>query len=67
MLTSYILDLKDLLNMYSCEEQRFISGSNEKKKKKSKKLLKVFEYDESIICVYGRHAKFIFHVIFRLP
>ena len=33
MLTSYILDLKDLLNMYSCEEQHFISGSNEKKKK----------------------------------
>ena len=42
MLTSYILDLKDLLNMYSCEEQRFISGSNEKKKKKRETLLKSF-------------------------
>ena len=42
MLTSYILDLKDLLNMYSCEEQRFISGSNEKKKKKSQTPFKAY-------------------------
>ena len=34
MLTSYILDLKDLLNVHSCQEQLFISGSNEEKKLK---------------------------------
>ena len=44
MLTSYILDLKDLLNMYSCEEQRFISGSNEKKKQKTLDAFKGISY-----------------------